>query len=72
MSLEIESIGEVWVAIKSYIPTKDRQAAADHIAIVIADYTNDDHDLKILGEVDTYLRRAVEDYLDEDDDDEDE
>ena len=74
MSLDIEAVVDVWVAIKSYISSKDRQAAADQIAIVIADYTTDDTDLKTLGQGDVYLRRAVEDYLDDDsslDDEED-
>ena len=66
MSLDIDAVVDVWVAIKSYISSKDRQAAADQIAIVIADYTTDDMDLKTLGQGDTYLRRAVADYLDDD------
>lgn len=72
MSLDIEAVVDVWVAIKSYISSKDRQAAADQIAIVIADYTTDDTDLKTLGQGDTYLRRAVEDYLDDDSSSDDE
>lgn len=66
MSIDIEAVVDVWVAIKSYISSKDRQAAADQIAIVIADYTTDENELRTLRQCDAYLSRAVEDYLDDD------
>ena len=77
MSIEIDVVGEVWLTCKEYINPKDRQAAADHVISVVADHNILERDLKAVGGTDSYLKRAVEEYLgeevEEDDyDDEDE
>ena len=78
MSIEIDVVSEVWLTCKEYINPKDRQAAADHVISVVADHNILERDLKSVGGTDSYLKRAVEEYLGEEvdepdyDDEEDE
>lgn len=65
MSIEIDVVGEVWLTCKEYINPKDRQAAADHVISVVADHNILERDLKAVGSTDSYLKRAVEEYLGE-------
>lgn len=65
MSIEIDVVGEVWLTCKEYIGPKDRQAAADHLISVVADHNILERDLKAVGGTDSYLKRAVEEYLGE-------
>lgn len=65
MSLETDILSEMWLTTKEYIAPKDRQAAADHIISVVADHSITERDLKAFGSTDSYLRRAVEEYLGE-------
>ncbi len=65
MSIEIDVIGEVWLTCKEYINPKDRQAAADHLVSVVADHNILERDLIAVGGTDSYLKRAVEEYLGE-------
>ena len=65
MSIEIDVVGEVWLTCKEYINPKDRQAAADHLISVVADHNILERDLKSVGGTDSYLKRAVEEYLGE-------
>lgn len=75
MSTETEILSEMWNTVKEYIPQKDRQMVADHVINVVADHSITERDLKLLGGTDSYFRRAVEEYLgeevdpNEDDDD---
>jgi hypothetical protein len=57
----------MWLTTKEYINSKDRQAAADHVISVVADHSITEADLKKFGGTDAYLKRAVEEYLGEDD-----
>jgi len=79
MSVELDALGEVWMTCKEYIAPKDRQAAADHVISVVADHNITERDLKAFGSTDSYLKRALKEYLGEeeedpmyDDDDDDE
>jgi len=78
MSLEVDILGEMWLTCKEYINPKDKQAAADHVISVVADHSITEADLKSFGGTDSYLKRALEEYLGEDvseadyDEDEDE
>jgi hypothetical protein len=78
MSLEVDILGEMWLTCKEYINPKDKQAAADHVISVVADHSITEADLKAFGGTDSYLKRALEEYLGEDvseadyDEDEDE
>jgi len=65
MSIEIDVVGEVWLTCKEYINPKDRQAAADHLISVVADHNILERDLIAVGGSDSYLKRAVEEYLGE-------
>jgi hypothetical protein len=65
MSIELDALGEVWLTCKEYINPKDRQAAADHVISVVADHNIVENDLKAFGGTDSYLKRAVEEYLGE-------
>ena len=65
MSLEIDILGEMWLTCKEYINPKDKQAAADHVISVVADHSITESDLKAFGGTDSYLKRAVEEYLGE-------
>jgi hypothetical protein len=65
MSIELDALGEVWLTCKEYINHKDRQAAADHVISVVADHNIVENDLKTFGGTDSYLKRAVEEYLGE-------
>jgi hypothetical protein len=65
MSIELDALGEVWLTCKEYINPKDRQAAADHVISVVADHNIVESDLKTFGGTDSYLKRAVEEYLGE-------
>lgn len=66
MSLEVDILSEMWLTTKEYISPKDRQAVADHILSVVADHNITERDLKTFGATDSYLKRALEEYLGED------
>ena len=65
MSLEVDIASEVWLTCKEYINPKDRQAAADHLVRVVADHNITERDLKTFGATDSYLKRALVEYLGE-------
>lgn len=67
MSIEVDILSEMWLTTKEYITLKDRQAAADHIISVVADHSITERDLKAFGSTDSYLKRALVEYLGEDD-----
>ena len=70
MSIELEALGEVWLTCKEYIAPKDRQAAADHVLSIVADHNIVERDLKAFAGTDSYLKRALQEYLGEDEEDE--
>jgi hypothetical protein len=63
MSVDVEILSEMWLTVKEYISQKDRQAVADHVINVVADHSITEADLKKFGGTDAYLRRAVDEYL---------
>jgi len=66
MSIELDALGEVWLTCKEYIAPKDRQAAADHVLAIVADHNIVERELKAFGGTDSYLKRALKQYLGED------
>ena len=73
MSYDIEVLSEVYLTLKQYIPSKDRQEAADTLVGILADYMSDE-DFRSFCQNDKYTKAAAESYdinLDEDDDRED-
>jgi hypothetical protein len=65
MSIELDALGEVWLTCKEYINVKDRQAAADHVLSIVADHNIIERDLKAFASTDSYLKRALVEYLGE-------
>jgi hypothetical protein len=63
---DIDILIDSYQTLKEYIPTKDRQAAADHLVGSISDYNLSDADIKAFAGVDQYLKRAFETYIGED------
>ena len=49
MNVDVDFIGEIWLTVKEYIPSKERQAVADHLVSIIADYNASERDLKTLA-----------------------
>lgn len=66
MSIELEALSEVWLTCKEYINPKDKQAAADHVLAIVADQNIVERDLKAFAGTDAYLKRALVEYLGED------
>ena len=71
MSIDVEVLVETYTILKSYIPTKDRQEAADNLMSVIVDMLSDD-ELREFGATDAPLARALKEYVQEEDNDYDE
>jgi hypothetical protein len=65
MSIEVDTLGDIWLTCKEYITVKDRQAAADHVLSVVADQNITERDLKAFGGTDSYLKRSLQEYLGE-------
>ena len=65
MNIDIDVLGEIWLTCKEYIPSKDRQAVADHVLNVVADHNITESELKAFGSTDSYLKRALVEYLGE-------
>jgi len=65
MSIDVEVLIESYTILKQYIPTKDRQEAADNLMSVMVDLLSDDQ-LKELGTVDLPLSRALKEYTSDD------
>jgi len=72
MTIDVDILSDMWLTAKEYIPSKDRQAAADHTVAIVADSGISDEDLKTFGGTDSYLGRAVHEYLGEEEDPDDE
>jgi hypothetical protein len=61
MSIEVETLSEVYTILKQYIPVKDRQEAADNLMGLLVDALND-LELKEFSGTDTALGRAYKEY----------
>ena len=66
MSIEVDVLSELYTIMKQYIPGKDRQECADNIMSVMVDYLND-VDVKEFGGTDASLKRALKEYVGEED-----
>lgn len=66
MSIEIDVLGEAYTILKQYIPQKDRQEAADNLMSVMVDHLND-IDIREFGGTDGALKRALKEYVGEED-----
>jgi hypothetical protein len=68
--IDLEVLSEAYLTLKQYIPSKDRQEAADNLMSVLVDML-DDEQLKVVGGVDSYLTKAVKEFVEEEDYDDD-
>ena len=66
MSIDVEVLGEAYTILKQYIPQKDRQEAADNLMSVMVDHLND-IDIREFGGTDGALKRALKEYVGEED-----
>jgi hypothetical protein len=60
-----------WQTVKEYIPSKDRQTAADHVVNELVDLGIDDRDLEELA-VDKQMLNAIKEHVEVKDRDEEE
>lgn len=68
MSIEVEVLSELYTIMKQYVPSKDRQECADNLMSVMVDMLGD-KELKEFGGTDNTLKRALKEYVAEDEDD---
>jgi hypothetical protein len=67
MSIDVEVLIETYTILKEYVPTKERQAASDTLMSMLAD-TLSEKELKEFGSTDSYTRRSLDEYVNEEDD----
>ena len=71
MTIDVDVLSEVYSILKQYIPSKDRQEAADTMMSTLVDLLGDD-ELKEFGATDTYTKRSYDEYMGDVDDPDDE
>lgn len=67
--MDSELLVEFWNTVTEYIPAKDKQIAADHIIVNLIDIGLDDETLKELRGLDSYMKQATEEHIEEEDED---
>jgi hypothetical protein len=67
MNMDVEILGEAYTILKQYIPQKDRQEAADNLMSVMVDLLND-IELQEFGGLDGNLKKALKEYVIEEED----
>jgi hypothetical protein len=71
MTIEIEVLSELYMIMKQYVVTKDRQECADNVMSGMVDML-DDESIQTFGDTDQFLRRSLKEYFDnQESDDED-
>ena len=61
MSLDVEVLIETYTILKQYIPTKDRQEAADNLMSVLVDMLSDE-EIAAFGSTDSVTKKALKEY----------
>jgi hypothetical protein len=69
--LNESQIGDIWLVFADYIDKKQLEAAAERFVDLLADYGVSDRVMQSAMGVDHTLDQAIEYYLDEEDDSED-
>lgn len=64
MSIDVDVLIDTYVTMKEYIPSKDRQAVADHVFSILSDSGVSEQDLRQVAGADSYMDRASLEYLD--------
>lgn len=67
MTIDVDVLIDTYSLLKEYVPVKERQAAADHVVSNLSESLAED-DLRQFGSIDGYTKRAVDEYLLEEDD----
>jgi hypothetical protein len=67
MTIEVEVLSEIYTIMKQYVPAKDRQECADNLMSVMVDMLTDEQ-LKDFGSIDSFLSRALKEYVVEEED----
>jgi len=70
MSMDVEVLIETYTILKQYIPVKDRQEAADNLMSVLVDMLGD-IDLQEFGATDSATKKALKEYVQDEEDDDD-
>lgn len=68
MSIDIEVLIETYTLLKEYIPPKERQAASDTVTSMLADSLSE-RELREFGGIDSYTKRSIDEYLDDEEQD---
>jgi len=66
MSIDVEVLIESYTTLKEYIPSKERQAAADNLVSMLVDNLSE-KELREFGSTDNYTKRALDEYLNDED-----
>ena len=61
MSIDVDGLGEVYQALKQYIPQKDRQDASDNLMSILVDLLSDS-DLAEFAGIDSYTKRSLQEF----------
>jgi uncharacterized protein YqeY len=69
MNIDVDVLSELYTIMKQYVPSKDRQECADNLMSVMVDMLGD-QELKEFGGTDNTLKKALKEYVSEDEDDE--
>jgi uncharacterized protein YqeY len=70
MTIDVEVLSETYAILKQYLPTKDRQEAADALMSVLVDLLGDE-ELQDFTSTDSTLSRALKQYVTDEDNFED-
>lgn len=69
MSIEVETLVEVYNILREFVPSKERQDAADSLMSYLVDQLND-LDLAEIAGSDAHMKRSYEEYAEQFDDEE--
>lgn len=64
--MDEETIGDVWTLFRSYLDKKQGAVAAEKFVDLLSDYGVDDSVLRLTLGVDAILDQAINDYLEDD------
>jgi len=69
-TIDVDVLSELYTIMKQYVPSKDRQECADNLMSVMVDMLGD-QELKEFSGTDNTLKKALKEYVSEDEDDDD-
>jgi hypothetical protein len=63
--IDVDVLCDTFTTLREYIPTKDRQAAADHVFSVLSDLEITEADFKSFCKCDVFLEKAFAEYFED-------